>query len=148
MTDFDDLDTALIGLRRLWAHSGTFFDRELGQVDLSSVLVCREIANGEAVSVADIAAGLDVAHSTASRLVDRAEQTGAVRRVPSAEDARRTTLHLTASGRRFNKRATQFRLHYLQDLLDDWSPPDVARLAHALTRFGDAVRTNPPGGTT
>lgn len=145
MTAVGEIDAALIGLRRMWSHSGTFEDPELGRIDLSTVLVCRELATARSeVSVAGIAAGLDVAHSTASRLVERAEQCGAVRRVPSPRDGRSTSVVLTPAGRRLHRTATTFRARYLGHLLAGWDPRDLDHFARLLTRFEAAVHDNPP----
>ena len=149
MSAIEDIDDALIGLRRLWAHSRTFQDPTMGQVDLSTVLVCREIAAlAREVNVADIAAGLDVAHSTASRLVDRAQQAGAVARVRSSYDGRRTSVELTAAGKRLHDTATGFRVDYLRGLLADWNQVDLDLFAHLFTRFAEDVHDHPLGETS
>lgn len=147
MSTLEEIDAALILLRRLWTHAGTFQDPTLGAVDLSTVLVCREIASLEPeVSVADVAAGLGIAHSTASRLVDRAEQTGAVRRTLSARDARRASVELTAEGRQLDETASRFRLGFLDQAMAGWSQADLDRFARLLTRFAEAASQQPPGG--
>lgn len=146
---YADLDSALLSLRRLWAHSGTFHDPDLGPVDLSTVLICRELAASATaeVSVTDIASGLDVAPSTASRLVDHAEQSGAVQRVPSAHDSRRTAVTLTPAGQQLHDVATRFRVSYLHALLTDWQSAELDTFARLLTRFAESVKAHTPGGT-
>jgi len=148
MSAVEDIDDALIGLRRLWAHSGNFHDPTVGQVDLSTVLVCREIAVlDREVSVADIAAGLDVAHSTASRLVERAERSGAVRRVRSNHDGRRISVELTGTGKRLHETASGFRIDYLRGLLGDWNQEDLDHFARLLRRFAERAHDHPIGET-
>lgn len=144
----DDIDSALIDLRHLWAHPGALLDAEFGTVDISTILVCREAARsarGRLPTVADIATGLNVAHSTASRLIDRAERAGAVIREPSADDARSTAVRLTERGRRLHTTATRFRQRYLATLLAGFDDDETAQFAHLLAAFADAVRTHPPG---
>ena len=114
------------------------------QVELSTVLVvdavCRDAPPG-GVSVVQVAESLDVAPSTASRLVDRAVAAGMVQRRPKGADARRAVLRPTAAGRALQRKALRFRTGYLADVLRDWSPAEVAGLAQVLDRFAQAVDT-------
>lgn len=48
-------------------------------------------------------------------------------------------LALTEQGRQLCDRALRYRLEYLSDLLDDWSPDDRAAFARLLGRFAEAV---------
>lgn len=141
------IDQALLGLRHLWGQSGTFSDPELGPLELSTVLVAHEVGrSGTEVSVADVAAGLDVTHSTASRLVDRAVRSGVITRSASQVDSRRTQLALTPAGQRLNAEAARFRAHYLASVLPDWSDRKRQQFAKQLTEFTQAIRNQPPRG--
>ena len=87
--DLQLLDEALVRLRRLWTASRASVVDELGRrVEMSSVLVVEACARAGShateVTVGDVAAFLDVEPSTASRMVDRAEAAGLVRRTASA----------------------------------------------------------------
>lgn len=153
--DLRTLDDALIRLRRLWATPppGTHWADAVGDVEMSTVLVVDAIHRGSgpgAVSVADVAHRLDVAPSTASRLVERAVTAGVVSRGSSQGDARRVTLSLTPAGHALVTRAERFRVHYLTSLLDGWPHDDVRCLSTLLARFADAVHHHPlpPGRTT
>ena len=143
------LDDALIRLRRLWAAGTPRLGRAGEAVEMSTVLVVdavqrlTERAPAVEATVAVVADRLDVAASTASRLVDRAVAAGVVRRTRSATDPRRAPLTLTAEGRALAARATRFRLAYLTDLTTDWSEPDRRRLAQLLGRFAAAVHERP-----
>lgn len=146
----DDLDRALVRLRRLWSAPRSSIDDDGVAVDMSSILVIEACARGteagEDTTIRDIAAFTDTEHSTASRLVDRAAKAGLVRREPSPADARRTRVVLTESGRHTRQRATGFRLTWLTETLHQWPQDDVAHLAALLTRFADEVdRHGPPG---
>lgn len=147
----DDLDRALVRLRRLWSAPRSSIDDGGTPVDMSSILVVEACARGEEAgedtSIRDIAAFTDTEHSTASRLVDRAAKTGLVRREPSPADARRTRVVLTDSGRHTRERATAFRLAWLTEILRDWPTDDAAHLAGLLTRFADEVDRHGPPGT-
>jgi DNA-binding MarR family transcriptional regulator len=143
----DDLDTALIGLRRLWAAPARLNDPTLGTVELSTIWIVDALerrAHLPETTVADLAGALDVAHSTASRLVDRAETTGAVTRKPSASDSRRTAVALTPTGRTLAQAARRARTGYLAAVTADWTPEQRTTLADLLTRLAAAVHTTPP----
>jgi DNA-binding MarR family transcriptional regulator len=148
-----DLDTALIGLRRLWAAPPRLADPTLGQVEMSTIWIVDALdrmAEHREVSVADLATAIDVAHSTASRLVDRAEAAGCVQRHPSATDSRRTAVALTPTGRTLATVARHARTSYLAQVTTDWSDEQRSTLAELLTRLAAAVHhtpPHPPGGT-
>jgi DNA-binding MarR family transcriptional regulator len=105
--------------------------------DMSSVLVVEACAREQGpVSVGDVAPFADVEHSTASRLVERAVQSGYVERTAGG---RRAALHLTTTGRALRERAAEFRTTWLTEVLDDWTTTDVATLAHLLGRFATRI---------
>lgn len=147
--DLTAVDDALVRLRRLWTASRSAVLDDLGgRVEMSSVLVvegcAREAASGGEVTVGDVAAFLDVAHSTASRLVERAARGGLVRRSSSAVDARRAALVLTDAGRDLRARAVAARLGWLATVVGDWDEEEVRALALLLPRFADAVAAGQP----
>jgi DNA-binding MarR family transcriptional regulator len=145
--DLEVVDAALMRLRRLWTaprtHDGMRAD--LGDdVELSTVLVVDALAreahdDSTPRGVAEVAERLDVAASTASRLVERAVAAGMVERRTSPVDARRAALHLTDAGWALHERARRFRAGYLARVLIDWSPREIAQLADQLDAFADAV---------
>ncbi len=142
--DLSVLDDALIRLRRLWSASRTrFVEDGATPVEMSSLLVveacARGAAEGREVAVGDVARLADVTASTASRLVDRAEAAGLLRRAPSAVSARRTALELTPAGSALRERAVAARLSWLAGQLEDWDPADVALLGGLLARFADGL---------
>jgi DNA-binding MarR family transcriptional regulator len=147
--DLQLLDEALVRLRRLWTASRAHVVDDLGRrVEMSSVLVVEACARAEAdaveVTVGDVAAFLDVAPSTASRLVERTAAAGLVRRDASTVNGRRAALRLTDAGHVLRARATAARLGWLSGVVADWPPADVQALGSALTRFADAVAASPP----
>ena len=143
------LDDALVRLRRLWSSPRQVIDHDGRPVEMSSVLVveacARGAADGNEVTVGDVAHFADVTPSTASRLVDRAVRADLVRRSPSGQDARRSVLHLTASGSALQQQALHARLGWLASVVQDWDPADVASMATLLGRFADGMtHTGPP----
>lgn len=145
MVALTGIDDALVQLRRLWSSDRqTVVDDRGRVVEMSSVLVveaCARVgeAGGGTPSVGDVARFADVAHSTASRLVERAVRAGLVRRTDAGDDARRTTLALTADGLALRSRAVAFRLAWLGTVLAEWPPADVEAFAGLLARFAAGV---------
>lgn len=153
---FATLDAALLALRRFWTAPEVVVDEAvpasaaLGRphVEVSTLLVAEAIRTactaGREVTVADVAAALDVAPSTASRLVDRAIAAGVAQKAPSAANRRKVRLGLTPDGAALAERARAFRAARLAALLADWHPEDRAQLARLLERFATAVRGEDP----
>jgi DNA-binding MarR family transcriptional regulator len=153
------LDVSLLALRRIVApppaatlqHAGT-------RVELSTVLVVDALTRAEAApGVGDVAEALQVTHSTASRLVDRAVTAGAVERTRHPGDPRRALLMVTPQGATLQRAAVRFRTRRLAELVAGWAEQDVATLAELLERFAvDAHRRpdlgapdeDPPGRTS
>lgn len=145
------LDSALLGLRRFVSpelarprisHAG-------GDIELSTMLVVDAIARsapGE-VSVRLVADLLQVAPSTASRLVERAVQAGMVAGGTSEHDPRRRVLHLTSDGRRLQRAALRHRTQRLASATADWSRDDLAQFADLLDRFARTVHPLPSDRT-
>ncbi|WP_225755321.1 MarR family winged helix-turn-helix transcriptional regulator [Actinotalea sp. Marseille-Q4924] len=152
---FGTLDAALLALRRFWSAPDAVADVPPGagsagagppprHVESSTLLVAEALrsarAAGREATVADVAEALDVAPSTASRLVDRAIGAGVVVKAPSARNRRRVRLDLTDDGAALAGRALAFRAHRLGALLEGWSPADREHLARLLARFAAEVR--------
>jgi len=145
--DLVRLDAAILDLRRLTAvpvrsptvrHSAVL-------IEVSTVLVVEAVSRateaGRQCSIGDLAVAMQVAHSTASRLVDRAVRAGMVTRDRSLADPRRTVVALTDEGLRLRREAVRFRTGRLRDMLADWSASEVATLARLLERFARRTHT-------
>jgi DNA-binding MarR family transcriptional regulator len=154
--DLGSVDSALLRLRRLWTAPRAFGRVSEGSssavgcpVDVSTVLVLEAVLHtaptdhSGGVTVTDVAQRLDVASSTASRLVDRAVRAGVVARRQDDADGRRTVVVATREGHVLHAQAHEFRLRYLRALLADWDEREVAAFAAALERFAQAVEANP-----
>jgi len=140
----EEIDDALLRLRRLWAASRHRVMHDgVTRVELSSLLVveacARCAARGEEANVSDVAALADVTPSTASRLVDTGERAGLLSRSPSERSARQTALELTAAGAGLRERALTARRAWLAEQLAGWSREDVHRFGSLLQRFADGV---------
>ncbi len=147
------VDDALIRLRRLWTgtapSAATTADRST-PVEMSTVLVVDAIHRllvtqpQAEVTVAAIADRLDVAASTASRIVDRAVTASMVTRGASTVDPRRVALTLTPHGQTLLMEAGTFRRSYVARVLEGWTKAEVDIFAKLLDRFATAVHLHPP----
>jgi DNA-binding MarR family transcriptional regulator len=140
------IDSALLGLRHLWSMPAER-PASLGGVEMSTVWVVEALdraGSSEGLSVAELAEALDVAHSTASRLIDRALDAGMVTRERSLRDARRAMVTLTPGGRELANESRSFRMGYLAQLTATWTPEEQGNFAALLARFADAARSHPP----
>ena len=145
------LDSALLALRRFASpelarprisHAGA-------DIELSTMLVVDAIARSspQEVSVRLVADSLQVAPSTASRLVERAVQAGMVVAGTSDHDPRRRVLHLTRDGHRLHRAALRHRTQRLADATADWSRTDLTQFADLLDRFARTVHPLPSDRT-
>jgi DNA-binding MarR family transcriptional regulator len=85
-----------------------------------------------------LAEALDVVPSSASRLCDRLEATGLLRRVPDPRDRREVRLLLTGSARRLMDELRERRRRAIADVLERMPPSSRAELVRALRAFADA----------
>jgi len=135
------IDRALMSLRR-FITAPRLLEHQERSVDLSTLLVLDGLpSQGE--SVREIGERLDVAPSTASRFVTRAEHAGMVTRSPSGLDARAILVTPTKAGSALPAHAADYRLTHLAFIVDDWDNDDVHVLAHALTRFATKAARGP-----
>ena len=92
------------------------------------------------VTVGDLAATLDIHRSTATRMCDRLERKGLVRRRPGVSaDRRETPVSLTAKGRRLVDRVTDHRRRDLAVIASWMSPADRENAIVGLTAFAIAA---------
>jgi DNA-binding MarR family transcriptional regulator len=86
--------------------------------------------------LSDVASGLSVDNSTASRLVEVAVGEGYLDRRPAAKDMRRVILTVTPPGAALLRRADEVRRKLLSEVLERWSDTDVRALVGLLGRLG------------
>ena len=88
-----------------------------------------------------VAEGLCVSPSTASRQLRQAEEGNLVVRSAHPRDARSSLLRLTCEGERTLRRLVEARRMVLSEVLGEWSTEDVTDLAALLSRLGaDLIR--------
>ncbi|MFI7599527.1 MarR family winged helix-turn-helix transcriptional regulator [Actinoplanes sp. NPDC049681] len=86
-----------------------------------------------------LAEALDVVPSSASRLCDRLEATGLLRRVPDPRDRREVRLLPTPAARRLLEELRERRTAAIADVMERMSPARRADLVRALAAFDDAA---------
>jgi DNA-binding MarR family transcriptional regulator len=98
------------------------------------------ISRSEHTNMSRLAEALDVVPSSASRLCDRLEATGLLRRVPDPRDRREVRLLLTAAALRLLDELRERRTAALAEVLERMSPARRQELVRALEAF-DAAAT-------
>jgi DNA-binding MarR family transcriptional regulator len=94
-----------------------------------------------------LAEALEVVPSSASRLCDRLEATGLLRRVPDPRDRREVRLLLTPAARRLLDDLRDRRRHALAEVLARMTPAGRGELVRALAAFGAAAAEQDGDGT-
>jgi DNA-binding MarR family transcriptional regulator len=126
---------------RLWDQLEASFRRNHGlSIARYDVLTHVEMAGGR-LRLSELASSIVLSPSGLSKLVDRMEAAGLVRRSPDPNDARSTFAEITPQGRSLVKRARRSHHESLQrafgDALDD---RDVADLTRIMGRIGASLR--------
>ncbi|MFN8169489.1 MAG: MarR family winged helix-turn-helix transcriptional regulator [Candidatus Nanopelagicales bacterium] len=143
----DGLDRAFRRLRKSMVRppAGMVPVPSLGrQLDIAKIFACDAVAEltstSSAVAVKDVAAALDLEHSTVSRLLGEVEEDGLVSRGVDPADRRRTTVALTPLGHAVVADSTAMTRFLTRILLADWPRRDVEDLTRLLSRLADTVQ--------
>ena len=97
------------------------------------------IAGNRHTNMNRLAEALGVVPSSASRLCDRLEATGLLRRVPDPRDRREVRLTLTPAARRMLDELRERRRTALADVLERMAPTARQDLVRALAAFDTAA---------
>ncbi|MGX6605557.1 MarR family winged helix-turn-helix transcriptional regulator [Micromonosporaceae bacterium Da 78-11] len=97
------------------------------------------IAASRHTNMSRLAEALDVVPSSASRLCDRLEATGLLRREPDPRDRREVRLLLTRQARRLLTELRESRRDALAEVLERMSPTARQELVRALDAFAGAA---------
>jgi DNA-binding MarR family transcriptional regulator len=103
------------------------------------------IAGNRHTNMSRLAEALDVVPSSASRLCDRLEATGLLRRVPDPRDRREVRLLLTPSARHLLAELRERRRVALAEVLERMPPARREDLMQALAAFDAAASTAAQG---
>jgi DNA-binding MarR family transcriptional regulator len=104
------------------------------------------IAANQQMNMSRLAEALDVVPSSASRLCDRLEATGLLRRVPDPRDRREVRLIITPSARRLLDEVREGRREALAAVLDRMPAAARQGLVDALAAFATAATEDDAAG--
>ncbi len=138
-TALDALDDALVELRRV--QLGPEYRRRLldglaADVPLAVLRLLRVVQRAEEPpTIGAVAEVLVIDPSTASRVVDRAVDSGYLERRPCDDDRRRARLQLTSRGEELLRSVTQRRRELLAEVASDWTADELAEMVGRLERL-------------
>lgn len=126
---------ALLG--RVKAEMGAAFDAELAPLDITAAqyLILMSIAEGEAGCASDLCKGISYDPGAMTRMLDRLERRGLVRRVPNPDDRRTFHLELTDEGRAVEPELRVAGMKVLNRFLDGFSAKEAQQFERFLLRM-------------
>lgn len=142
------IDDALRRLRRFLTKPpgegvvvcGLQMPYEVAQIDACEAIA--ELgADQPVVTVKDVAADLALDHSSASRLLARAEANGLVQRTADPDDRRRTCLSLTGPGHDAVAVAGRVRMRVLAGIVQEWSDAELALFTELFARLSSEAES-------
>ncbi|MGI5380461.1 MarR family winged helix-turn-helix transcriptional regulator [Streptomyces sp. CA-251387] len=104
----------------------------------------RAVRGRPSLNVTALAEHLRIGLPAASRLCDRLEAAGLLRRCPQPDDRREVRLEITAQGRRFLTDVTERLSLRLSTAFDGVPPPQRARLEQVLRAFHEGGPSTDP----
>jgi len=112
-------------------------DRELSKFDISApqFIVLASVANKEADSPAGLCKNISYDPGAMTRMIDRLEQKGLVRRNPNPEDRRATNLEITTAGRALYPQLLAAKESVQAQFLRGFTQQDVLVLEQLLNRL-------------
>lgn len=112
-------------------------DRELARFDISAaqLIVLASVANKEADSAARLCKSISYDPGAMTRMIDRLEQKGLIRRIPNREDRRATNLEITAAGKALYPQLLAAKETVQAQFVRGFSQEDVSTLEQLLNRM-------------
>jgi DNA-binding MarR family transcriptional regulator len=112
-------------------------DRELAKFDISApqLIVLAYVANKEADSAASLCKSISYDPGAMTRMIDRLQEKGLIRRVPNPQDRRATNLELTAAGRALYPQLLAAKENVQTQFLRGFSKDEVRLLERLLSRL-------------
>lgn len=125
----------LIG--RVKMEMGDALDQELAPFDISAAqfVILVALATGEADSAASLCRGISYDPGAMTRMIDRLEQKGLIRRTDHPDDRRRVGLELTAEGKAVYPKLRAASMAVQNRFLGGFSKSDVRQLEVLLQRM-------------
>jgi DNA-binding MarR family transcriptional regulator len=141
----DDVDAVLAASRALVAVASRSLAPTEDVVSLSQWRALVVVADAPGVSLNQLAEGLGVHASTATRVCDRLIAAGLLVREPHSQDRRYLALSLTRKGQRLFDKVMAARAREISSILDQLSPISRRRIATAFREFAEAAGETPTG---
>jgi DNA-binding MarR family transcriptional regulator len=112
-------------------------DHELEPFDITAAqyVVLVTLAGGEATSASDLCKGISYDPGAMTRMIDRLEQKGLIRRVQRPDDRRKVNLELTSEGKSLYPRMRASAANVQNRLLRGFSKAEVRELEAYLKRM-------------
>ncbi|MEP6656084.1 MAG: MarR family transcriptional regulator [Betaproteobacteria bacterium] len=112
-------------------------DLELSKFDISApqLIVLASVANKEADSASTLCKSISYDPGAMTRMIDRLEQKGLIRRTPNPDDRRATNLELTTAGRALYPQLLAAKETVQAQFLRGFSQDDVRVLEGLLNRM-------------
>ena len=140
MSHSDDLaDAFLTASRALIGLAVRSIEAAPVDVTVAQHRVLVLLAAGGDLSIGDLADGLGVNPSNATRYCDRLQRLGLVHRARSVEDGRMVQVGLTQEGQALVTAVTERRRHEVDEVLERMTGPDAIRVVAALRAFNRAA---------
>ncbi len=142
----DDVDAVMAASRALVAVASRSLAPAEDVVSLSQWRALVVVADGPGISLNQLAEGLGVHASTATRVCDRLIAAGLLIREPHAQDRRYLALSLTRKGQRLFDKVMVARAREISGILDQLAPVSRRRVATAFRDFAEAAGESRPAG--
>ena len=101
----------------------------------------RRIQEEGPLPLGELARRTEMDPAATGRQIRQLEESGFVRRGPSADDGRVTEVRVTPAGREARRRIGEVIGSHMEAVVAAWTPEDRARLADLLTRLVDDLRS-------
>jgi len=112
-------------------------DRELAPFDITSAqyVILVNLAHGEADSASELCKGVSYDPGAMTRMLDRLERKGLIRRVRCGDDRRKVILQLTDEGKAVYPKLVAVHVKVLNHFLRNFSKTQVGQLETLLRRM-------------
>lgn len=114
-------------------------ERELAPYDITApqLIVLASVASQEADSASALCKSISYDPGAMTRMIDRLEQKGLVRRIPNPEDRRTMSLEMTVAGKALYPQLLEVKERVQAQFLRGFSADEVRTLERLLTRVID-----------
>jgi MarR family transcriptional regulator, multiple antibiotic resistance protein MarR len=124
-------------LGRVKMAMGSALDAELARMDITAAqyVILTSIALGEADSASGLCKGISYDPGAMTRMLDRLERRGLLRRVAHPNDRRASNLELTAEGKEVYPKLRASAMKVLNSFLAGFTPEEARKLERFLQRM-------------